>query len=55
MAVVAPCLTVETLDEYTALVEKYSEFATRIHIDVTDGEFAPTFLLGIDQLSWPGE
>ena len=55
MAVVAPCLTVETLDEYQALVEKYSEFATRVHIDITDGEFAPTFLLGIDQISWPAE
>ena len=55
MAVVAPCLTVETLDEYNSLVEKYADFAKRVHIDITDGEFAPTFLLGVDQLKWPGE
>ena len=55
MAVVAPCLTVETLDEYQALIEKYAAFATRVHIDITDGEFAPTFLLGVDQISWPPE
>ena len=55
MAIVAPCLTVETLDEYKVLVEKYSEFAKRVHIDITDGEFAPTFLLGVDQISWPAE
>lgn len=55
MAIVAPCITVETLDDYNSLVEKYAEFATHVHIDVTDGEFAPTFLLGVDQLAWPGE
>lgn len=53
MAVVAPCITVETIDMYQQAVERLKPFAERVHIDISDGEFAPTFLLGADQLSWP--
>ncbi len=55
MAVVVPCITVETEDLYQAAVERLKPFAERVHIDISDGEFAPTFLVGADQLRWPEE
>jgi len=53
MSVVAPAVTVETLDEYKAEIDKLQPFAKRVHIDISDGEFAPTFLLGESQIFWP--
>ena len=54
MTVVAPCITVETTDDYSKALARLSPFAERVHIDISDGEFAPTFLVGPEQLSWPG-
>ncbi|PID32691.1 hypothetical protein CR956_01120 [Candidatus Saccharibacteria bacterium] len=54
MTQIAPCLTTENIDTYNSLVEKYSPFAKRVHIDISDGEFAPTLLLDPEQLTWPG-
>lgn len=53
MSVIAPSITVETADQYKTAVERIQPFAQRVHIDVSDGEFAPTFLLGEAQLYWP--
>lgn len=53
MAVVAPCITVETAEDYKVSIERLAPFATRIHVDISDGEFAPSFLVGEDQLYWP--
>lgn len=53
MAVVAPCITVEDPDSYKAAVDRIHPFAERVHIDISDGEFAPTFLMGADKLWWP--
>ena len=53
MSVVAPCITVETADEYKAQVARIHEFADRVHIDISDGEFAPSFLLSESQIWWP--
>ena len=55
MAEVAPTILTETLDEYRASVERLTPFAKRVHIDISDGEFAPNFLLGEAQLFWPAE
>jgi ribulose-phosphate 3-epimerase len=55
MSVIAPTITVETAEEFKAAVEKLQPFAQRVHIDISDGEFAPTFLLGEAQLWWPKE
>ena len=55
MSVIAPAITVETLDEYKVVIEKIKPFAKRVHIDISDGEFAPSFLLGESQLWWPPE
>jgi ribulose-phosphate 3-epimerase len=55
MSVVAPCITVEVLDDYKAMIETLKPFAKRVHIDISDGDFAPNFLLGESQLWWPPE
>ncbi len=55
MSVIAPCITVETAEEYKATVERLHPFAQRVHIDISDGEFAPAFLLGEAQIWWPKE
>lgn len=55
MSVIAPSITVETADQYKSAVERVQPFAQRVHIDVSDGEFAPTFLLSANQLWWPKE
>lgn len=55
MTVIAPCITVETADAYKESLDRLTPFAQRVHLDVSDGEFAPTFLLGVDQLVWPSE
>ena len=51
-AVIAPCVTVETSDQYKESMERIHTFTDRVHIDISDGEFAPTFLVGPDQLWW---
>jgi ribulose-phosphate 3-epimerase len=53
MAVIAPCVTVETADAYKLAIDKLTPFARHIHVDISDGEFAPNFLLPENQLSWP--
>ena len=52
---VAPAILCETVDEYKAMVERLHPFAKRVHIDLTDGEFAPSFTVGVNQLWWPQE
>lgn len=53
MAQIVPAVTVETLDQYKAETERIGNFARRVHIDISDGEFAPTFLLSEANLYWP--
>ncbi len=53
--VIVPTITVETSEEFKEASERLAPFARRIHIDISDGEFAPTFLLTENQLYWPGE
>ena len=53
MAEIAPCITVETEEQYAAAVEKLKPFAQRVHIDTSDGDFAPTFLTPPEKMWWP--
>lgn len=53
MSVIVPAITVETLDQYRDEITKIQTFTRRVHIDISDGEFAPTFLLSEAQLYWP--
>lgn len=55
MTVVAPAILTETEADYKTSVERLSSFAQRVHIDLTDGQFAPTFTVGVDKLWWPQE
>lgn len=55
MAVIAPTILAETIDEYKASVDRLVPFAQRVHIDISDGEFAPNFLVDEAQLWWPKE
>ncbi len=55
MSEIAPCITVETADEYKKSVDMLHPFAHRVHVDISDGEFAPVFLVGASQLWWPKE
>lgn len=55
MSVVAPTILAETPDDYKTSVERLNGFAKRVHIDISDGEFAPTFTIGAAQVWWPQE
>jgi ribulose-phosphate 3-epimerase len=55
MSVIAPCITVETPDQFKGMVDRIQPFAQRVHIDISDGDFAPSLLLGEAQLWWPKE
>jgi len=53
VAVISPCITAETTEAYKQQIERLQPFATRVHIDISDGEFAPSFLVGANELYWP--
>jgi ribulose-phosphate 3-epimerase len=55
VSVIAPTITVETPEQYKGAIERLQPFAQRVHIDISDGEFAPTFLLDEKQIYWPKE
>lgn len=54
-ATVVPCVTVSTPEDYKASLERVHLFAQRIHIDISDGIFAPIELIGPSQIWWPQE
>src|ERR1700757_2759128 len=53
MSVVVPCVTVSTPEEYKDSLERIHTFARRIHIDVSDGLFAPVQLIDPQHIWWP--
>ncbi len=55
MPAIAPAITEESADAYKVQVERMHDFTERAHIDLCDGEFAPTFTVGAAQLWWPQE
>lgn len=55
MSVIAPCILSETPDDYKARIEQLHPFAERVHIDISDGEFAPSFTINEAQVWWPQE
>lgn len=50
---IAPTITAETLESYQRQMSRIATFTKRIHVDVADGQFAPTKLLSLDQVWWP--
>lgn len=55
MSVIAPAILVETDEQYKTSVERLMPFVQRVHIDISDGEFAPVFLVEPEKLWWPKE
>ena len=55
MSVIAPCITVETSEEYNATIERLRPFTDHVHIDISDGQFAPVQLFDATQIWWPKE
>lgn len=55
MSEVVPAILVEDEMAYKAAVDRLHPFAKHVHIDISDGEFAPSFTVGVDKLWWPQE
>ncbi|MGO3701933.1 MAG: ribulose-phosphate 3-epimerase [Candidatus Saccharimonadales bacterium] len=53
MSVIVPAVLAETAELYKTQVEKVQPFTQRLHIDISDGEFAPTFTVSAQELWWP--
>lgn len=52
-ATIVPCVTVSTPEDYKSSLERIHLFAQRIHVDISDGSFAPTTLIDPGQIWWP--
>lgn len=55
MAIIAPAILASTPEEYNVQVERLHSFAEHVHIDITDGEFAPNLTIPETQIWWPQE
>lgn len=55
MSVIAPAILTNDPEDYRSKIERMHEFINRAHIDIADGEFAPTFTLTPEQIWWPQE
>lgn len=53
MAVVVPCVTAIDAAAYREQMARVAPFAKRVHIDFSDGQFAPTRLINPIQAYWP--
>lgn len=53
-ATICPTVTADNAQIYRTQIERIAPFATRIHIDVSDGVLAPNKLLDLDKVWWPG-
>lgn len=53
MAVVCPTITVSSEEEYSKQIANVKDFAARIHIDLMDGQLAPTKSIPLDKVWWP--
>ncbi len=51
---ICPTVTAENAHTYRTQIERVAMFAPRIHIDISDGILAPTKLLELDKIWWPG-
>ena len=52
-SVIAPAILAENAQQYKEQVDRITGFAERVHIDLTDGEFVPTFTVSIPELWAP--
>ena len=52
-AVITPAILAENAAQYKEQVDRITGFAERVHIDISDGEFAPTLTVSIPELGAP--
>ena len=52
-ATICPTVTAFSSEEYNQQIKALSPFATRVHVDFMDGEFAPTVSPSLDTAWWP--
>lgn len=55
MSVIAPAVLSDDPEDFKAQLEHIHTFARRVHIDISDGTFAPTATLEVGQIWWPQE
>lgn len=53
MAKIAPTITAENQHQYREQVERVSQFANHLHLDIMDGKFAPTDTFDLELLWLP--
>lgn len=53
MAEIVPTITVSNPGEYHKRLEKILPYTKRIHVDISDGDFAPSELIGLAQVYVP--
>jgi len=54
MVDICPAILATYPEEYKRQVERISSFATRLHIDIADGKFAPNKTVSASDVWWPG-
>lgn len=52
---VVPAVLAESKAEYRQQIERINNFSRRVHIDVSDGNFAPATTLDVSNIWWPKE
>ena len=53
MSVIAPAVLSDSPENYKTQLEQIHTFAKRVHIDLSDGTFAPTTTVNVSQIWWP--
>lgn len=52
MTIVEPTITTNDTSIYEIRMDDFLKYASRIHIDITDGKFAPSQTINLNQLYW---
>lgn len=55
MTTIVPCVTASTPEDYKESLNRVHTFANHIHVDFSDGTFAPNQTIAADQIWWPQE
>lgn len=50
---IVPTILVDDMKNYEAALQQISQFAKHVQIDISDGEFASSKTVKLDQISWP--
>ena len=53
-ATICPTVLAGDPDDYRRQMERVAGFASRLHIDLADGKFAPTKTVELESVWWPG-